>query len=353
MWNSSIAILGSLSACLLATPVLAIERAEVVRVDDAHVRVTWVDNDPAAIFVLDEPSAPAEGTEPLFAADADGEAVIALPADRRRYVVLRDGGDGSLFVAAEREVALQRGSNFRDIGGYLGAEGKRVAWGRIFRSGALPMLSERDYDLLGVLDLTTIVDLRSLEERIVAPDLLDDRTGALFVSNDYSIVPMLASMRPTPGKAMYAGTETSLAPQYRALFRRLLANDGATMYHCSAGQDRTGIATALILSALGVDRATILADYHLSTALRRPQNEMPQLDPAKFPGNPIVALYAKGQARPGGMQAEPLFTADGQSHLAQFFDYLDAEYGGVEPYLAAKLGIGRDEIVELRRIYLD
>ena len=52
MWNSSIAILGSLSACLLATPVLAIERAEVVRDDDAHVRVTWVDNHPAAIFVL-------------------------------------------------------------------------------------------------------------------------------------------------------------------------------------------------------------------------------------------------------------------------------------------------------------
>lgn len=352
MRYSSLAFLGPLAACLLTAPAQAIESADVVRVDDAHVRVTWVDDDPASIFVVERPEMPTEGAAPVDAGDADGQALITLPRERRGYVVLRDGGDGSEIIAAEREVALERGSNFRDIGGYPGAEGKRVVWGRIFRSGALPMLSEGDYRLLGGLGIKTIVDLRSLEERMVAPDLLDDRTGALFISNDYSIVPMLAKMRPTPGKAMYAGTEIALAPQYRALFLRLLANDGATMYHCSAGQDRTGIATALILTALGVDRKTILADYHLSTAMRRPQNEMPLLDPAKFPGNPIVALYAKGQARPGGMKAEPLFTADGQSHLAQFLDYLDAEYGGVEPYLQTKLGIGPDEIRALRRIYL-
>lgn len=349
----AIAIVCALGCCLPPWPALAIDSVQVVRVDDKHVRVTWTDSDPATIFVIERPSVSPDSEKPVIERNSSGEATIPLSRGRRAYIALRDGGDGTLLITAEREVALERGSNFRDIGGYRGANGKRVVWGHIFRSGALPMLSEHDYAVLGSLGLTSIVDLRSLEERMVAPDLLDDRTGALFISNDYSIAPMLANMRPAAGRAMYAGTEITLAPQYRALFRRLLANDGATLYHCSAGQDRTGIATALILTALGVDRETILVDYHLSTVLRRPENEMPPLDPAAFPGNPIAALYAKGQAQPGGMKAEPLYSADGQSHLGQFLVYLDHEYGGVERYLELKLGISQVDIAALRRMYLD
>ena len=272
----------------------------------------------------------------------------------RRYVALRDNGDGSLFIAAERALPLERGSNFRDLGGYPGADGKRVVWGRIFRSGALPLLSEGDYGLLSGLGIGAIVDLRSVEERAVAPTLLDDRTGALFLSNDYSIAPMLANMRSGAGadRPLYAGTERTLAPQYRMLFQRLLADDGAVLFHCSAGQDRTGIGAALVLSALGVRRDDIIEDYHLSTNLRHPEFEMPRLDPAEFPGNPMVALYAAAQARPGGMRAEPLFDPGGRSHIAEFLDYLDAEYGGPDRYLERELGIGASEISRLRRIYL-
>lgn len=347
--------LGYLAAVLavsLPNSVLAIENATVVRVDEGHVQVSWTDADPVTIYVVDRPGAPAKATKAVVVADLDGEALVESPRGQRRYIALRDGGDGSFFFTAEREVPLERGSNFRDIGGYLGADGKHVIWGRIYRSGAVPMLTENDYGLLGGLGLTTIVDLRSLEERSIAPDQLDDRTGALFLSNDYSIAPMLASMRPEPGRVMYADTEKTLVPQFRALFRRLLADDGATMYHCSAGQDRTGIATALILSALGVDRDTIVADYHLSTALRRPQNEMPKLDPAKYPGNPMAALYAASQARPEGMKSDPLYTPDGKSHLAMFLDYLDQKYGGVEGYLNSQLGIGPADIRKLRQLYL-
>lgn len=339
-------------AVCLSNSAIAIENATVVRVDEGHVRVSWTDEDPVTIYVVDRPGVPAKAATPVVAADLDSEALIESLRGQRHYIAIRDGGDGSFFLTAEREVPLERGSNFRDIGGYVGEGGKRVVWGRIYRSGAVPMLTENDYSLLGGLGLTTIVDLRSLEERSIAPDQVDDRTGALFLSNDYSIAPMLASMRPEPGKVMYAGAEQTLVPQFRALFRRLLVHDGATMYHCSAGQDRTGIATALILSALGVDRQTILTDYHLSTALRRPQNEMPRLDPAEYPGNPIAALYAASQAKPDAMKADPLFTPDGKSHLAMFLDYLDQKYGGVEGYLSSQLGIGPADIHKLRQLYL-
>ncbi|MFN3475294.1 MAG: tyrosine-protein phosphatase [Blastomonas sp.] len=332
-------------------PALAVDNVAVARIDAETVKVSWQDNDPVDIIVTDQPTALGTAV-PVVKASRKGEAIIAMPASKRQFVVLRDGGDASLTLAAERELPLAKGSNFRDLGGYRGAGGKTVRWGKVFRSGALPLLTEEDYTLLGGLDIGTIVDLRSLEERDVAATQLDDRTGALFVSNDYSLKPLMAKMGTMKGEYVYTGMEKLLAPQYRSLFRRLLADDGAVMYHCSAGQDRTGIASALILSVLGVDRDTILADYHLSTQLRRPQNELPPLDPADHPTNPIVQYYAAAAKKPGGIKAEPLYSASGQSHLVQFFEVIDRDYGGVEGYLAT-LGITAVDIARLRSLYLE
>lgn len=332
-------------------PALAVDNVAVARLDAETVKVSWQDSDPVDIIVTDQPTALGTAV-PVVKASRKGEAIIAMPASKRQFVVLRDGGDASLTLAAERELPLAKGSNFRDLGGYRGAGGKTVRWGKVFRSGALPLLTEEDYTLLGGLDIGTIVDLRSLEERDVAATQLDDRTGALFVSNDYSLKPLMANMGTMKGEYVYTGMEKLLAPQYRSLFRRLLADDGAVMYHCSAGQDRTGIASALILSVLGVDRDTILADYHLSTQLRRPQNELPPLDPADHPTNPIVQYYAAAAKKPGGIKAEPLYSASGQSHLVQFFEVIDRDYGGVEGYLAT-LGITAVDIARLRSLYLE
>ncbi len=337
-----------------ATGSAAADGVEVVRRDDASVTVRWADSDPVDIFISDRPEA-VVGETPVVRASRSGEEVIALPVAQRRYVVIRDSGDGSLIVAGERLLALQQGSNFRDIGGYVGADGKRVRWGRIYRSGALPMLTERDNALVEGLGIESIIDFRSNEERSVAPTTLDDRTGALFISNDYSINNLMRDYAANgPGENMYVGLTQMVRPQYRAMFNRLLAGEGATMVHCSAGQDRTGVATALVLSALGVDRATIIADYHKSTEWRRPQWEMPaDLNPADHPGNLIVQYYAASRARPGGPVAEPLYTRSGQSHLVQFFAHIDSNYGGVEGYLDRELGVTAADIARLKTLYLE
>jgi protein-tyrosine phosphatase len=349
------AIFPSLCLSLALTPVAAraVDRAEVVRTSPAEVAITWTDADPVTVLEADRPDA-APATARLVASDQrGGRLTVAAGTNERRYFILRDGGDGSMLRVAERVLPLEQGSNFRDVGGYVGAEGKRVKWGRIYRSGAMPLLTEADYARLGGLGLGSIVDLRSTDERQIAPDQLDDRTGALFVSNDYSMRTLLDRMRAGDGENSYRGMGKSLAPQYRAIFRRLLADEGAVLYHCSAGQDRTGIATALVLSALGVGRQTILADYHLSTALRRPQFEMPPLDPADWPGNPAVAMYAAVQKAPDGLKAQPLYSPKGVSHLVQFFEVIDSEYGSVEGYLQKELGIGAPEIAQLRALNLE
>ena len=308
---------------------------------DYHTRMAWA----AAI--------PNKTAETVAKADRSGRIVVASTASERRYFILRDHGDRSLLRVAERVLPLEQGSNFRDVGGYQGADGKHVAWGKIFRSGAMPLLTELAYAALQKLQIKTIVDLRSTDERMIAPDQLDDRTGAIFISNDYSLKGLMAGYGKGDGEYAYRGMDRLLKPQLQQVFRAMLRDEGAVMYHCSAGQDRTGITTGLILSALGVDRATILKDYHLSTELRRPQFEMPPLDPADWPGNPIVPYYVAAMKKPGGPKAEPLFTPKGNSHLAQFFEMIDKEHGGIAAYLEKELGIDAKDTERLRALYLE
>ena len=190
-----------------------------------------------------------------------------------------------------------------------------------------------------------------MEEREIVPDNIDDRLGALFIANDYSIAPFLAKIKSGDGENIYKGIEETIAPQLRSMFRRVLAEDGAVVYHCSAGQDRTGIATALIYDALGVDRDTILKDYHLSTGYRRVEFEMPPLKATDFPNN-LMAKFYLGYGEKGLTKAEPLYTPNGKSHLAQFFIYLDAQYGGTAGYLKQKLGFTEANLDTLRATLL-
>lgn len=345
--------LAVLAALAVATPALAVDSARLERSDPETVTLVWEDRDKVEIYLADAADTPLKQARKLETRKGGGSLTIAMPASRRQYVRIVDRGDRSITTVAERLLPLQQGSNFRDLGGYVGAGGKKIRWGRIFRSGAMPVLSEQDYKVLGGLGISAIVDLRSLDEREVAPTQLDDRSGALYVSNDYSLKALMADFQARGGEVVYAGMEKRLAPQYRAIFKRLLAADGATLYNCSAGQDRTGVASALILAALGVDRKTILEDYHLSTPSRRLQWEMPEGVEKTHPDNLIVQYYVASSKQPGGRQAEPLFNKAGQSHLAQFFAHLDQTYGGVEGYLRQELGIGPLEIARLRLLYLE
>ena len=338
---------------LIAVPAMAVTPGEVRRIDGEQVEITWQDDDAVTVYLAKDPAARPEQAVLVAKAVKGGREIVKAPAGERRYFILQDGGDRSTVVLGERVLPLQQGSNFRDLGGYAAADGRRVKWGKVYRSGAMPLLTEPDYALLGQLGLGTIVDLRSTDERQIAPDELDDRTGALFVTNDYSLKKLMAGMSSADGEYLYRGVGKSLAPQFRAIFKRMLAGEGAVLYHCSAGQDRTGVATALIYSALGVPRETIVKDYHLSTALRRPQFEMPPLDPADWPGNPIIPYYVASQKNPGGAKAEPLFTRKGNSHLLQFFETIDQEYGSVTAYLETELGLTKSDIAKLQTMYLD
>jgi protein-tyrosine phosphatase len=340
---------------LLPTAVFAAVSGErVERIARDKVAVSWSDARPVDVYTSETPDADLASSKLVSSGNRTGQLELAARPDARPYFLLREQGDPTTVHVAERVLPLQQGSNFRDLGGYPGADGKHVRWGKIFRSGAQPMLTDADVALIDTLGLKDIVDLRSSEERGLAPTRINH---VRYSAVGYSMTELTAA--PVTGAdtnqvgAIYHQFPTLLAPQLRILFATLVSAQGPVAYNCSAGQDRTGFATALILSALGVPRDVIFADYHLSTTYRRPQWEMPKLDPAANPGNPTVAYFAKFQQEPGGQKAHPLFNAQGRPILQYAFDAIEAHWGTVDNYLDKELGIGPVEIAKLRAQYLE
>lgn len=338
-----------------AAPASAREAASLTRTDAQSVTLDRGDIVPVSIWISTDDRIDAGDQKvdaAIVKAVAKGDKVtLPVAANERRYILMKDKA-GKVVVAGERVLPIEQGSNFRDIGGYVTKDGHTVRWGKAFRSGAMPLFTEADYKLVEQLGIGAVVDLRSLEEREVAPDQIDDRTGALFIANDYSLKPLMANYGKGNGENVYKGMEQMLVPQLRSLYRRIEANEGAVVYHCSAGQDRTGMATAMLYDMLGVDRDTILKDYHMSTALRRPQYEMPKVNPADYPNNPILKYYFSADEKKRAT-AEPLYTPSGASHLAQFFTYIDSQYGGSEGFMKKALGMSDADLSKLRAVMLD
>ncbi|MBV9510450.1 MAG: tyrosine-protein phosphatase [Caulobacteraceae bacterium] len=340
--------------------VWALEAAAAERTTGDQIKLHWRGDDPVDIYAAATPDASIATARLLTKGDVTGAYAFTDADPARPYFLLRDERDGSVARTAERLLPLQQSSNFRDVGGYPAADGKHVRWGLIYRTAATPKLTDADYAYIRRLGVTAVVDLRSTEERQVIPDQFPARLGARYDASDYPASAIFSRLTPPPGQAppppsaaisFYRTWLVSLAPQFRALFRELLRHDGAVSYHCSAGQDRTGVATALILSALGVPRDVILQDYLLSTADRRPEYEMVSVDPAKYPGNAYVAFLAKYNAG-GPPKPKPLYDEHG-AFLLQTFDEIDTRWGGVDNYLKQELGVTPADIARLRAIYLE
>lgn len=344
-----------LAACLSMSAGLAqaaITAETVERPQPDRLVISWRDSRPVDVFLAEGPNAALSAARLVSDDDPDGRHELAVPPGRRPYVLLRDA-DGRIVRVAERVVPLEQGSNFRDLGGYPAADGRRVKWGRIYRSGATPMLTRADLMMIKALGLAEMVDLRSSEERALAPTRIQ---GVRYTAVGYSMMDLMQGQG-VPGEdqmaALYRRMPDLLAPQMRALFAELLHGEGPVAYNCSAGQDRTGFATAMVLSALGASRETIIADYHLSTTYRRPEFEMPSFDAAAQAANPVAAMFASFQKDPAYKTPKPLVDSHKTALLAFALDEVESRYGSVEAYLATAAGVSAADIQKLRAMYLE
>jgi protein-tyrosine phosphatase len=353
------ATIGATLVWLAASAAHSLDGAVAERAASGEIVLHWRDPNPVDVYVSIKPDAAPSRAKLLVRGDRDGGYRAEWTRPERPYFTLRDEPDRTIVRVAERVVTLERGSNFRDLGGYPTASGRHVRWGMIYRTAAMPMLTDADYRSVSRLGIRSIIDLRSVEERQIAPDGMPAHAGALYLAHDYPAdeifsrigAPPAGGQNPVTG--LYRTWLVSLAPQFRDIFQQLLRRDGAVSYHCSAGQDRTGVATALVLSALGVPRDVIMADYQLSTFDRRPENEIPKLTPGQYPGNIVADFYRRAQASGTPMKARPLYTAAGKPFLQETFEEIDTRWGSVDVYLKEVLGLDQTRIAELRSIYLE
>jgi protein-tyrosine phosphatase len=243
-----------------------------------------------------------------------------------------------------RHLNLAGASNFRDLGGYPVRAGRSVRWRRIFRSSHLGHLTEGDIDALRSLGLKSAFDLRGAEERLPTLCCFEGITVHSLPIEPAVVAAMKARL--ATGEPLAAPETADLmresyrnyvrqnTPSFRTLFAHLVEDHAPLVIHCTAGKDRTGLAAALILNALGVSEDLIVDDYLLTNRLYR-------MDPAT----------ASSIDLPADVKAV-LISVEG-SFLAAAFDTIRSDYGDLESYFEDGLGLGARERAMLEERYLD
>ncbi len=257
-------------------------------------------------------------------------------------------------VQVERLLPLEGGVNFRDLGGYATVDGRQVRRGLLYRSGSMTGLTEKDHDYLRQLDIAVIADFRSTDERMREPTRWPEGEEPIRrLERDYDLEfgEVMTVLRDAPDAAsaraafasFYRRLPAQFADQYRVMFAELVAGNTPLAFNCSAGKDRTGVAAALILTALGVPRETVIEDYLLSNRYYKPKplTGDTQEDPtarlfARLPPE-VIAVFM-------GVEAEFLDAA---------FAGMAEEYGSVDGYLERAIGLDATARETLRQRYTE
>ena len=238
--------------------------------------------------------------------------------------------------------------NVRDLGGIAAADGKKIKPGLLYRGGKLDCASDADIArLTQELRLRHVVDFRDFNELKRSPDR--PVPGAAYCHLPALPVPpgktppeMGRPARPN-FEAVFCRIYRELAESgeaaaaYRAFFRLLLRCEGPVFWHCAQGKDRVGVATLLLLAALGVDRETAEADYFVTNECLRPELERELASPERiWPPEELERLYQ--------VWSEPLTIWE---------ERVAALYGGPVGYLTGRLGLTEADLRALRDAYLE
>jgi protein-tyrosine phosphatase len=255
---------------------------------------------------------------------------------------------GAETTAGTRVVPIAGSHNLRDMGGYKTSDGREVKWGTLFRSGVMAQLTEGDRAEFRRLGIVTIFDLRANRERARRPTQWHHGEDIDYHSRDYELsigaLDGLIHKGHLEADALlhvihdaYRELPFEQADSYRELFRLLVAGNVPLLFNCTAGKDRTGIAAALILFALGVPLDTINHDYSLTELAMDKLIAILFADPRYAP---LAALPRE--------QYLPIVRAD-PTYLAIAFREIERHHGGIAEYLDKVLGVGPGEVEVLRR----
>lgn len=171
--------------------------------------------------------------------------------------------------------------NFRDIGGYQSADGRKIKKGLLYRSAALGLLIPEELDRVRELGIQTILDFRGSQQCSELPDPIFEECEQIHICAAYEdfredlndspleFYEMLVDedQHGNMTATIVSSIQASLVfsnEAYKTMFRKLMEKKGPILIHCSVGKDRTGIGALLIMLALGIDDEQIRYDFLLS-----------------------------------------------------------------------------------------
>lgn len=258
---------------------------------------------------------------------------------------------------AHRVLQFEGVVNFRDLGGYKTMDNHSVKWGKLYRSGTFSNTSRADLVALQKLNLSTLIDFRSAAEKLEEPNVLPDPAGFRIVEiptlddgNKAMVGEVMQRIESgnfddfDPNHFMLEANiqfARTFTPQFTEFIHTILDAKGSpVVWHCSAGKDRTGFSTAILLKILGVPQSTIIADYMMSKeyALAGRKNEIRML-----------RLFKGDEA------ADKLTIMMGvqESWLQAAFDEIDRQWGNFDNYVHSGLQLSAEDIAQLKSTLLE
>lgn len=259
----------------------------------------------------------------------------------------------------ERQVKLQGAYNFRDMGGYVTSDGRKVAYKKLYRSDELSKLSDEDVAILEEMGFKTIIDYRGAHERIENEDRPIKGATIHFLDPKAEVAAMasqemkdrkhydLSQLKAADAKMMMIGQNEqfvladSAKQSYRKMFDLMLDEKNLPLVqHCRGGKDRTGYGAALILLVLGVSKEDVLYDYMLTNVYKHDKNE-----------RSLNEIYEKTKNE-DLVQALRYMKEANEEFLMTALDTIDEQFGGIDKYVRQELDLSEEEIQRLKDIYL-
>lgn len=264
------------------------------------------------------------------------------------------------FEPAAAEPQLVGVRNFRDVGGLPTRDGRRVRYGRLYRSGHLAHATADDTRFLGGLGLRTIFDFRNAADialegpdvalpgvRNVGMPLSDPAQGADFwrTVRDGDLTALREALGGGAAHrrmiASYRQIVLERTGEHARLLRELVEGEGLpALLHCAAGKDRAGLSVVVVLLALGVEPAAIEKDYLASNANHRRYRIRRGDENAAPPSGEVLELL------------NPLFDARSE-YLGEAMRTIGETWGDQDRYLSEGLGFGPGHRERLRAMMLD